>query len=208
MNVEGLIVTGGKSSRMGKNKALLLLDGRPVIQRLAEEMREAVGLVTLAVGTNPEAYRFLGCPMAQDSYPGAGPLAGLHAGLSHAQADWCLVSPCDLPFVTAEWFKALVREAQSAPAGTEVVLTKGDDRVHPLLAVYHTSVRGELENALKQHKYKVMDFVDTLQAKYVDFNLKDGEGKPGLSHSLTAFNMNRPEDYEEAVKLWQEWKMK
>ncbi|AWB46300.1 molybdenum cofactor guanylyltransferase [Paenibacillus sp. CAA11] len=194
MDMEGLILAGGLSTRMGEDKAMLPFSGSPLIARLADELRKTVQKVTVAAGEGREAYRFLGLPQVLDAYPGAGPLAGLHAGLSACGTSWCLVSACDMPFVQASWLKKLADKALEAPPEVDAVLTLAGGRVHPLLGAYRKRVASSLREPLEAGKYKVMAWVDTLEV----IHLQPEEQE----ESLAIYNMNHPREYHEAVRIW------
>lgn len=98
--VTGVILAGGSSSRMGSNKALLEVDGSPIITRtyrtLAGLFREVI-----IVTSSPGDYAFLPCRKVPDIYPGCGSIAGLHAALAHSSSAYSFVTACDMPFIDA-----------------------------------------------------------------------------------------------------------
>ncbi|MNC06904.1 putative molybdenum cofactor guanylyltransferase [compost metagenome] len=204
----GIILTGGASRRMGRDKALLELAGRPVIARLAEELSRLAGSTVIACGPRERReYSFLGLPQIADEYQGSGPLAGLHAALNHSQDEWNLVAACDLPFASAEFLQYILsRHAEAYPqsSGTAggygadaAVAVSAQGRVQPLLGLYHKRVLPALEAALSTGKFKVMDCLETLDVLYVP--------ESGFSSAPSApsplYNMNTPEDYAAAALL-------
>src|SRR5258708_22440920 len=107
-NVEAFILVGGKSSRMGSDKALLELHGAPLIHRSADLLNPLFARITL-VG-HPERYADFRMPALVDRWPDAGPLGGIGTALAAARAPWCLMLACDMPFVTNEWITFLLGE--------------------------------------------------------------------------------------------------
>ncbi|QSF44806.1 molybdenum cofactor guanylyltransferase [Paenibacillus tianjinensis] len=204
----GILLTGGASRRMGRDKALLELAGRPVIARLADELSSLAGSTVIACGPRERReYSFLGLPQIADEYQGCGPLAGLHAALTHSRNEWNLVAACDLPFASAEFLQYILRyHAQAYPQGSGTSGRHGADaavavscqgRVQPLLGLYHKRVLPALEAALSAGNFKVTDFLEKLDVLYVP---ETGFSSAPLTPS-PLYNMNTPEDYAAAVLL-------
>src|SRR5712691_8368629 len=99
----GFVLVGGKSSRMGRDKANLPFEGRTLVERVAAAVADAAGSVTL-VGP-PGRYESLGLPVIADLEPDLGPLGGIHAALSATSAAWNLIAACDLPAVSGPFLK-------------------------------------------------------------------------------------------------------
>jgi len=130
----GFVLVGGRSSRMGRDKALLPFEGRTLAGHVAMVVREAAGSVTL-IGP-PEAYASLGFPVISDNFPGAGPLAGIETALRATRAEWNLVTACDMPGLSVAFLRELLSQAASSQA--DCVLPCGPSGLpEPLCAVYH-----------------------------------------------------------------------
>lgn len=140
LDVEGFILVGGASSRMGADKATLRLGGRTFAERAAAALAAVAGPARL-VGSRPEHAR-LGPALVADVYEGAGALGGLHAALRACRAAWAAVVSCDLPFVTGELLARLasLRGAGGAAGGAAefdaVAPRQEDERPQPLCALY------------------------------------------------------------------------
>lgn len=184
------ILAGGQSRRMGRNKALLPVEGKPSIQRVAEAARQVAGEVVV-VANDPEPYRFLGLPIIGDLHPGKGPQAGMEAALVWSPADWTFILSCDLPFLTREFLRTLAGLADEAYDA--VVPVHPADRRHPLAALYHRRCLPLISKNLAEDRLKTQGLLDRLRVRPVTA----AEAGPDLDHLL--FNMNRPADYE-AVK--------
>lgn len=147
----GWVLTGGRSSRMGEDKALLELDGRALALRAADEVAKVCGSVAL-VG-DPSRYVPLGLPVVADHFPGQGPLAGIDAALSATEADWNLIVACDMPSLNSAWLDTLFSTAEAAEEVDAVVPEHADGKREPLCAVYHrrcgAAVRKALENGVR-----------------------------------------------------------
>ena len=129
----GFVLAGGRSSRMGQDKALLPWKGSTLIESVAREVFDAVGNVTL-IGS-PERYGDLGFPVISDKIAGCGPLGGLHAALSATTAEWNLLVACDMPGVTRQLLEGLLEAAEASGADALVPQTPGG--LEPLCAVYN-----------------------------------------------------------------------
>jgi molybdopterin-guanine dinucleotide biosynthesis protein A len=189
--VEGFILTGGSSVRMGRDKALLEIGGVPLAVRAAQMMAPLVGRVTL-IGP-PERYGALGLHVAPDDEPGQGPLGGIATALRVTECDWNLVVGCDMPYLIAEWLKFLIGEALTAPADA-VIPQSAHGRDEPLCAMYHRrcgpAMRVELGLGIRK--------VTTGLAALLVAKLPYERWKQFDSRGRLFKNMNTPEDYAEA----------
>src|SRR3990172_12388727 len=131
--VGGFVLVGGESRRMGRAKALLELDGVPLVLRAAELLRPHVAEVTL-LGP-PERFAHLGVRMLADRRPGRGPLEALCAALASSPCEWNLFLACDLPFLEGEFLGALVRRALAGRA--QAVVPRTSAGWQPLCAAYY-----------------------------------------------------------------------
>lgn len=203
MKWNAIILAGGKSSRMGTNKAVLPLGGQPVIERIVGQLQKVTGDISISCG-HSGAYAYLDLPLLQDIFPGCGPLAGLHAGLAASPHPWNLVVSCDMPFVNAALFQYLAKQAQELEEQSgekcgkriEAVIPNVNGRVHPLLAMYHRSVLPGLERTLHEGSLKVNHWTSELAVRYITG--EELSRASGLPPELAAFNMNRPEEYQAA----------
>lgn len=190
----GFILTGGRSSRMGRDKALLELQGRPMASRTAELARSVVEEVYF-VG-NPEVHGHLGLPVLADKVAGRGPLAGIVTALEHTQRDWNLVLACDLPFLEAECLRTLLACAVSGE-GVDAVVPQTEDGWQPLCAVYHRRCLSTFERILESQKPKIALAFDQLRV-----HAPREKGRAEFAFPAGMFkNMNSPEDYAEAQRV-------
>ncbi|WP_084673377.1 molybdenum cofactor guanylyltransferase [Paenibacillus sp. HW567] len=198
MEITGVILAGGTSRRMGTDKALLPLAGKPLIAYTAARLLQLAATVVIACGQEErEAYRTLHLPMIPDRYPGLGPLAGLHAALMEARTEWVVLLACDLPFASEGLLRHMLALIAGGTAVQAIVPVTSEGKVQPLLALYHRSILPELDEALMQNELRVMDFLAGLAVHYV--HEEDYPEGPG-THGLSLLNMNTPEDYEAALK--------
>src|SRR5579862_2554422 len=149
----GFVLTGGRSSRMGRDKALLPIDGSFLVERTAEVVRAAAGSVTL-IGA-PARYAHLGLPVLPDLVEDCGPISGLHTALISTRADWNLVVACDMPSLTAGLLSDLVAAAQQL--GCSCLAPPTGTGLHPLCAVYHRRSADAVEFAIEHKRFKMHD---------------------------------------------------
>jgi molybdenum cofactor guanylyltransferase len=167
MQRAGFILTGGQSSRMRTDKALLPWKQTTVVEHLAGIARAVAGSVTL-VG-EPGRYRHLSLPCLQDLRPGFGPLSGLEAALSTTEAAWNLILACDMPNVNPEVADRLF--ARAAGSNTLAVLLRDENAtVHPLCAVYHRACLPAVQQALDRGQLRLTSLAESLNPAYLDIN--------------------------------------
>ncbi|HTS78037.1 MAG TPA: molybdenum cofactor guanylyltransferase [Bryobacteraceae bacterium] len=153
----GFLLVGGRSTRMGRDKARLPLGGRTLAEHIAERIRQAAGSVML-VGTR-EDEPLAGFP---DLMPGNGPLGGVFTALHRSSAEWNLIVACDMPEVTRELFEHLFRAAESSAADC-VVPGRPGGALEPLCAIYHRRVAAAAHAAINRKSLKMHDFVSGLK---------------------------------------------
>lgn len=211
MDITAIVIAGGRSSRMGRNKALLPIGDLPVIENLVRNLDQVTN--RLVVVSNDESpYRYLGKEIVSDLYTQAGPLAGIHAGLSASRSSWNLIAACDMPFVNTAALRRLILEAEAISAKehdtdgterTEAVIPLTVSGVLPLLAMYKRSVLPSLDAALREEHLRLIPWTQTLQAAYVPAYELCREA--GITEEMLSYNMNRPGDYEKACQIYEEF---
>jgi molybdopterin-guanine dinucleotide biosynthesis protein A len=148
----GYVLAGGRSSRMGRDKARLPFRGVSLVEAVAREVEKAAG-AAVVVASRERVPSFLTIP---DLYPGEGPLGGILTALIHSKADWNLVVACDMPEISAGFLAHLMDEADGS--GAAALLPAGPSGMpEPLCAVYHCTCRGALERAFGQGIRKITD---------------------------------------------------
>ncbi|PLS18402.1 molybdenum cofactor guanylyltransferase [Bacillus sp. M6-12] len=196
MNTTALLLAGGKSSRMGKNKAMLPMFGQPNVCNIKDELTKAADEVVLITNT-PEKYGFLNITVTVDIYKDMGPLGGLHAGLTASQTDVNVITACDMPFIKADIIMRMISFAE----GYDAVVPEIFGQLHPLFAVYRKSCLPALEECLLDRKLRMAAFIDKLHVKI----LKETDFKEYFQNetlfSYMFYNMNKPEDYSRALEI-------
>ncbi|MHA7967787.1 molybdenum cofactor guanylyltransferase [Paenibacillus sp. CAU 1782] len=218
-HLNGLILAGGRSSRMGRDKALLPIDGEPLLLRLVKQIAPHVQVLAIACGSREKEalYRealqpWLNSPeglpndgdvngdgphdrpgelrmstpsilFVADSYPGEGPLAGLHGGLEQLPGGYVFVTACDSPDVS---LSLLAAQEEASGSGADVVCLPGQ----PFHGLYHTRVAEAAKAALERGERRVMSLLSELRVVSPQLELPQ--------HSPV--NLNTPEEYEAYLK--------
>ncbi len=146
-DVTGIILSGGKSSRMGVNKSLLKVGEITIIERVRNFMQSMFGELIL-ITNEPVDYKFLNIPIYEDLFKHKGPLAGIHSGLTHSSTEENFIISCDLPFITEETIKYIVEFK------TEKIITvaKADGYIQQLAGKYSKECVYEAEKILNDQQ--------------------------------------------------------
>ncbi|HJV46187.1 MAG TPA: molybdenum cofactor guanylyltransferase [Bacillota bacterium] len=187
MTIGLIILAGGKSSRMGTNKALLPVEGKANIEKILDTLAPSFSHIVL-VTNDQDTYSWLNVPMTSDVYPGQGPLAGIHAGLLASLAEVNLVVACDMPFVSTTLGNYLVGISREVDA----VVPRWDGQLHPLFAVYRKACAKSIEECIITGNLRLVHFLDRLNVRYVE----QDELQKVISSDVVFTNMNNPEEYQ------------
>ncbi|MBT1070496.1 formate dehydrogenase accessory sulfurtransferase FdhD [Pelotalea chapellei] len=189
--ITGVILAGGASRRMGSNKALLKIDDCTLIEKVYHVMNKLFKEVLLVTNT-PEEFAFLPCRTVADSYPGAGSIAGLHAGLAASPTDRIFVVACDMPLLNPELIRLLCTVPHESAA---VVPLNREGLREPLHALYDRSILALLQQMIEQDDKCILDLLDKVGATQVPW-----ESYQCIAGAEESFrNVNTPEEYE-AIK--------
>jgi len=190
--ISAFVLAGGKSTRMGTDKALILFDGQTFLERAMVVARSVSPEVSI-VG-DPEKYgRF--APCIPDLYPNCGPLGGIHAALHSSGAELNLMVAVDLPFITAGLLQFLLARAGQSETAI-VTIPRAARGLQPLCAVYRRDFVVPAEQALRSGHYKIGDLFSPQNAEVIE---EDALLAAGFSAKMFQ-NLNTPEDLTEATK--------
>ena len=193
MHIAAIILSGGKSSRMGEDKALLNLGRQKMIEHVLNEMKD-VFMDILIIG-NPELYDFPGVPVKPDIIPGRGPLSGIHAGLIHTGKDYVFVTACDMPFVNKKLIQYMINNLDN---NCDVLIPKVGQFMEPLFALYGRRCITPIEENLHAGRYKVLDFLPKVRVNYIYPEEINAFIKP----EKVFFNVNTPQELEQAKGIF------
>lgn len=167
-SITAIILAGGRSSRMGQDKALLMWQQRPLIAHIVECLQAQVERI--AINTNsPQAFADFGLPMIADEFSESrGPLAGIAAALNYSSTRLTLIVPCDNPLLSSQLTARLQAAMKSEQADLAYARSGGDK--HYLHALIRTGLRAHLTNFLQAHDYAVHRWYATLRSACADFD--------------------------------------
>ncbi len=186
-HVEGAILVGGLSSRMGSDKATLEYKGVPLVRRVADALLQCVERVRLVA--RPGEAPALGLEVIEDRRAERAPLIGVHAALAACEVSGVLVAACDLPDIEPRLLLALLAVFPT-DAGPDIVAPRGPRGLEPLLAIYRPTLLAEIERRIDAGELALMSLLrdaHTLELPEADLRQVDPD--------LESFrNLNRPED--------------
>ena len=185
--ITGLILAGGKGTRMGSvDKGLQMFRGKPMVAHVVQRLQAQVGKLIINANRHLDVYEALGAPVVPDEISGfAGPLAGLHAGLSVCETPYLVTAPCDSPFLPVDLVDKLSEALVAAKADIAVAVT-GDSATqqrHPVFCLLSAHLKNDLADYLGKGGRKM----DAWFAKHPQIDVKFLDE--------TAFvNINTPDD--------------
>lgn len=187
--VSAAVMAGGRSRRMGRDKAWIEFEGRPLIARVIDVLRDVADEVLIVA--NDDRYAELGVRVVPDRFPDGGALGGIATGVGAAQHELVLVAACDMPFTTAAAWRLLVERAGGADA---VVPRIGAD-YETLHALYSKRCLPAMESALAAGRMRVISFFQDVEVREVgEADLRRVD--PGLRSFI---NVNTPEELAAAT---------
>lgn len=181
----GIILAGGKSIRMGENKAFIEIDGIPIIarvHRILEKLFEEIIIVT----NDKELFTRFNSKVYSDLVPQRGVLGGLYTGLFFSSFPYAFCVGCDMPFLKESVIGHLMKEAKN----NDVIVPRTKDGFHPLHAIYSKNCLEPIKKTMEQGKYRIIDFYPMVKVKIIE----EGEFSPFDSFRESFVNINTPEE--------------
>jgi molybdenum cofactor guanylyltransferase len=195
MLATGIILAGGQSRRMGRDKAFLPFGRGLLIERVIEVIQQVTADVIL-ITNSPEQYQRFGLPMYTDVIPDAGSLGGIYTGLVSAKTPYGLCVACDMPFVKPDFLRFLCDTVATA----DVVIPRNAEDFQPLCAVYSQTCREPIRQKIAAGRLKITGFFDQVRVRVIDGELL-ARYDP---HDVMFFNANTPEEYAQAGRMLEE----
>jgi molybdopterin-guanine dinucleotide biosynthesis protein A len=191
-DIVGVILAGGKSNRMGTDKALVPLNGKPLIEHVANTLKEVFQRVII-ISDRVKAYEFLGLQVFSDIHKDCGPLGGIHAAFVHSGAEAIFVASCDIPFISKELIEYLVHFESKADA----TVPSFEARIHPLCGLYSRRCLPFIEDSLKNRTFKVLDILKRFHTDVIPIT----SDLPFYKNDLL-LNLNKLEEVQGFVNKW------
>jgi len=190
-----VILAGGRAMRMGANKCVMPLAGKPVVSYLLNELSPHAA-ETFLIANDPAPFASFALPTYPDDVQGAGPLGGLATALRRASQPMIVLAACDMPFI--RW--RLVEYLLSLAGTAQVVLPRVHGEAEPLLAVYSRACLPAVERALAAGERRMVSFLPSVQVREVEEESLLAADPTGM----TFFNLNTPDDVTQAEKIIRE----
>jgi molybdopterin-guanine dinucleotide biosynthesis protein A len=189
------IMAGGKSSRMGTDKAFVKVLGRPLIEDLVENL-SGLGQEMILITNQPDGYRYLGLPLFSDVWPDKGALGGIYTALHHSTQPRTLCVACDMPFINRPLLEYLIALSVEGDA----IVPRLNGEAEPFRAVYaREACLGPIRAALEANRMRIISFFPQVRVRWVE----QPEVEQFDPRHLSFFNVNTPEDLIEARRLAQ-----
>ncbi len=189
---EGVILAGGASRRMGRDKAWLRIEGHTLIGKLISTMEPLFHSMRIITNT-PEQFFHLSPSIQTDLRPGSGPLGGIHTSLADTSRDVVFVTPCDFPFLNRAFICLMAGLLEEHDA----VVPWNKGYPVPVCAFYSVRCLPAVEASLNQGELRPMAFLDKIDVRWVN----DDEWKHLDPNGLCLTNLNTPEDYRKALEI-------
>lgn len=186
-NVTGIILAGGKSSRMGKDKAFIIFGGKPLVEIIVDKL-SGIFYDLMIVTNKPNLYDKYGIETQTDIKGNCGPLGGIYTGLVYSKNKYSFVIACDTPFLNQD----LIKFMSTKIAGHDVVIPYYSNQLEPLYAFYSKTCIKPIKNQLQKNSFKVRDFFQHIKTRIVT-----EEEIVNLDPQGSCFiNINTSEDYQ------------
>ena len=195
--VSAIILAGGQSKRLGKDKSLLLMDGRPLVAHAVDKL-SALSDDLMVVTNSPERYEPLALPVrfVPDDRPEVGALMGIYSGLKAARYPLALAVACDMPFLN----RSLLEYMLPLTDGHDLVIPRLGGFLEPLHAIYSKACLPAMARLLDQGRRQIVGFFHEVRVRYVE----EDEIERFDPRHLSFVNVNTPQDWRRVQELLKE----
>jgi molybdopterin-guanine dinucleotide biosynthesis protein A len=164
-NTSGIILSGGKSSRMGKNKAFIEIDGVPIVERIHNLFKTLFSEVVI-VTNEVELFQKFEAKIHRDLIPDQGVLGGLYTGIYYSSSPHAFCVACDMPFLKGSVIRYLIEKIEDY----DVVVPRTKDGLQPLHAIYSKSCLDPIRKIMEYKQFKIIDFYPMVKVNIVEEN--------------------------------------
>jgi len=163
--ISGIILSGGKSIRMGKNKAFIEIDGVPIISRISDLFKELFQEIII-VTNQKEIFKGFDSRIYSDIIPNKGALGGLYTGIFFSTFYYSFCVACDMPFIKKSLVQYMIKNIEDA----DVIIPRTKDGLQPLHAIYSKKCLDPIKSTLEKGKFKIIDIYDLVKVKILEEN--------------------------------------
>jgi len=208
LRVGGYVLAGGRSSRMGRDKALLELGGKPLVARAVEKLQRVCADVRVVSGNDALADY---APLVGDVHPGCGPIGGIEAALLQSSYEWNLFLAVDMPFVPAIFIYSWVEQMMGEDDGARICMFTADGRAQPGLCMVHKEVAPFLSDAIGRGEFALMPALEAAgrgssataglwNRPAMEWSVDGVSERQLAARHLWFANLNTPEEFAEAER--------
>jgi molybdenum cofactor guanylyltransferase len=190
------IIAGGKSSRMGRDKAFVILQGKPMIEHVIERTASLEKVETILVTNKPDEFAHLNLPMFADVLPEKGSLGGIYTAITHSRARYTLTVACDMPFLNTALLGYMIGLLDESGAHYDVVVPRYEGYPQGLHAIYSKACLEPIRRKLDADRLKVIGFYDEVRVRYLD----EPEYAPFDTDGRSFSNVNTPDQLDAAER--------
>jgi molybdopterin-guanine dinucleotide biosynthesis protein A len=191
--ISSIVLAGGESSRLGRDKAFLEVKGQFLIESIIERLRQ-LSQEVIIVADETDRYEEFEATLVSDVYPGKGALGGIYSGVKRASNPYSLVVACDMPFLNL----SLLRYMQTLAVSYDVVIPRIGHLREALHAIYAKDCLPFMEEQLQQGDLRIIHFFPHVRVRYVE----QEEIEVFDPQHLSFFNINTQGDLQRAMEIW------
>lgn len=185
-NITGIILSGGKSTRMGTDKGFLMFENKPFIQHSIDALKPVVSEIVI-VSNNPN-YDTFGFKRVEDIIENAGPVAGIYSGLKHSKTEYNLILSCDIPLISSKVLEKLIDAIDGV---SDIIQIESNGKKMPLIALYKKQCETTFLKLLNEGERKLQYAISQCKVKTVRLSIED---------ELFTRNINTPDELKEITK--------
>ncbi|MBD3184373.1 NTP transferase domain-containing protein [Candidatus Poribacteria bacterium] len=191
-DITGIILAGGRGKRLGyRNKALLEIGGKQIIQRIIETLSEVTDRIMIMTNF-PEDFTHLEFPTFSDIIPNSGPLGGIYTGLKITKTQYNIILACDMPFIQPFILNKIIDNIEDY----DIIVPVTPDGYHPTTAIYSKNCLDTIEKQIQSGHLKISSIFSQLKVKAIEFAKIHDD-----NNLLVFFNVNTHKDYMKAVDM-------
>ncbi|WP_159439303.1 molybdenum cofactor guanylyltransferase [Tenacibaculum agarivorans] len=181
-NITGIVLAGGKSSRMGKDKSLLLLKNKPLISYSIDALLPVTNEIIIV--SDYEKHEALGYKRTKDEIPDFGPVSGIYSGLKASTTPYNLILSCDIPLVQTKILQTLLNEIEN---DFEIIMIESEKKAMPLIALYSKKCEDKFYQAIQNKQHRLMHVVSECKTKRIALSEEE---------KILTSNVNTPYELE------------
>lgn len=188
-----IILAGGKSARIGRDKAFITIDKKPIIEEqtdILSKIFDEIIIVTNALNH----FKYVKAKVVKDIVPDSGPLGGLYSGLAVSSNIHSFLIGCDMPFINLELIEYLIEQIEE----NDIVVPFSSKGLETLFAIYSLNCLDTIRRQIELKTLRLSGILDFHRVRYIDRK----EVEKFDPQELSFFNINNPEDFEKAKKIW------